>query len=74
MPATSGSEEDEQVRTAEWLAKHAGPVILSNQATKRIVDLYKSLNYTLTFLDAPRRISCTGDRTPAPEVLAVRNL
>jgi DNA adenine methylase len=65
---------NEQVRTAEWLAKHTGPVILSNQATKRIVDLYNSLNYTLTFLDAPRRISCTGDRTPAPEVLAIRNL
>jgi DNA adenine methylase len=65
---------DEQVRAAEWLAKHTGPVILSNQATKRIVDLYSSLGYSLTFLKAPRRISCTGDRTPAPEVLAVRNL
>lgn len=64
----------EQERTAEFLAKHPGPVILSNQATKRIVDLYDKLGYKLTFLDAPRRISCTGDRTPAPEVLAVRNL
>ena len=27
---------DEQVRTAEWLAKHPGPVVLSNQATDRI--------------------------------------
>src|SRR6266849_1553845 len=59
---------DEQVRTAEFLAKHTGPVILSNQATKRIVDLYKSLGYALTPLKAPRRISCTGDRTPAPEI------
>jgi hypothetical protein len=25
-------------------------------------------------LNAPRRINCTGDRTPAKEVLAVRNL
>jgi DNA adenine methylase len=65
---------DEQVRTAEWLAKHTGPVILSNQATKRIVDLYSGLGYALTPLKAPRRISCTGDRTPAPEVLAIRNL
>jgi DNA adenine methylase len=65
---------DEQVRTAEWLAKHTGPVILSNQATKRIVELYSNFGYALTFLNAPRRISCTGDRTPAPEVLAVRNL
>jgi len=65
---------DKQERTAEWLSKHTGPVILSNQATPRIVKLYRSLNFTLTFLNAPRRISCTGDRTPAPEVLAFRNL
>lgn len=64
----------EQVRTATFLARHTGPVILSNQATKRIVDLYAGLGYTLTELTAPRRISCTGDRTPAPEILATRNL
>jgi DNA adenine methylase len=64
----------EQEATARWLARHPGPVILVNQATERIVDLYRRLNYRLTFLDAPRRISCNGDRTPAPEVLAVRNL
>ena len=65
---------DEQLRTAEWLSKHKGPVILSNQATDRIVKLYESLKFRLKFLDAPRRISCNGDRTPAPEVLAFRNL
>lgn len=65
---------DEQVRAAEWLAEHPGPVILSNQATPRIVKLYRSLKFTCRFFDAPRRISCNGDRTPAPEVLAIRNL
>jgi DNA adenine methylase len=65
---------EEQVATAEWLSKHSGPVVLSNQATRRIVELYKGLGYHLIRLNAPRRISCTGDRTPAPEVLAVRNL
>jgi len=64
----------EQVRTAEWLAGHRGPVVLSNQATDRIINLYCNLKYELTFLQAPRRISCTGDRTPASEVLATRNL
>jgi DNA adenine methylase len=64
----------DQVRTAEWLARHTGPVMLSNQATPRIIQLYESLGFTLRFLDAPRRISCTGDRTPAKEVLALRNL
>ncbi|PYQ96194.1 MAG: adenine methyltransferase [Acidobacteria bacterium] len=49
-------------------------VEFTNQATARIVKLYRSLKFTLKFRNAPRRISCTGDRTPAPEVLAVRNL
>jgi DNA adenine methylase len=64
----------EQEKTAEWLAAHPGPVILSNQATPRIVKLYRRLGYALKFLHAPRRISCTGDRTPAEEILAIRNL
>ena len=65
---------EEQVRTAEWLSRHPGPVVLSNQATHRIVALYKDLGYDIVFLTAPRLISCTGDRTPAREVLATRNL
>lgn len=69
-----GFSWDDQVRTAEWLSRHRGPVILVNQATKRIVDLYGCLGFELRYLDAPRRISCTGDRSPAKEVLATRNL
>jgi DNA adenine methylase len=69
-----GFDWEDQIQTAELLAKHPGPVVLSNQATKRVITLYQKLGYTLRFLEAPRRISCTGDRTPAPEVLAVRNL
>ncbi|MCX6537896.1 MAG: Dam family site-specific DNA-(adenine-N6)-methyltransferase [Acidobacteria bacterium] len=65
---------DDQLRAAHWLARHPGPVVLSNQATPRIVALYKRLGYKLKFLAAPRRISCTGDRAPAREVLATRNL
>jgi len=65
---------DEQERAAAWLSRHRGPVILSNQATPRIVKLYRDLKFDLKFLNAPRRISCTGDRTPAREVLALRNL
>ena len=68
-----GFDWDDQVRAAEWLARHDGPVVLSNQATKRIVKLYKRLGFTLRFLNAPRLISCTGDRTPAREVLALKN-
>ena len=67
-----GFEWSEQVRLAHWLARHKGPVVLSNQATERILALYESLGFRLVLLDAPRRISRTGDRTPAREVLATR--
>jgi DNA adenine methylase len=72
--ARGGFSWNDQVRAAEWLARHPGPVVLSNQATPRIVALYKRLGYDVRFLGAPRRISCTGDRTPAREVLATRNV
>jgi DNA adenine methylase len=65
---------DDQERTAVWLARHRGPVVLVNQATERIERLYRSLGFTLGYLDAPRRISCTGDRSTAREVIATRNL
>jgi len=64
----------DQVRLAHWLASRPLPVIASNQATRRILDLYRGLGFDIELLDAPRRISCTGDRTPAKEMLATKNL
>ncbi|HKO36610.1 MAG TPA: Dam family site-specific DNA-(adenine-N6)-methyltransferase [Pyrinomonadaceae bacterium] len=72
--SAGGFSWDDQVRTAEWLARHRGPVVLSNQATPRIVRLYRQLGFRLKFLDAPRRISSDGNRVPAREVLATKNL
>ena len=65
---------DDQVRLARWLAKHQGPVVLSNQATKRVQSLYRELGFATILLNAPRLISCSGYRSPAEEVLAIRNL
>lgn len=65
---------EDQVRTAETLVKHKGPVVLVNQATPRIKELYRRLGFATSYLNAPRRISCNGDRTPAKEVIATRNL
>lgn len=65
---------DDQVRLAHWLAEHPGPVISSNQATKRIVNLYKDLGFKVKRLPAPRMISCTGERKPAIEILAFKNI
>jgi DNA adenine methylase len=72
--AQGGFSWSDQVRTAEWLAAHPGPVVLVNQATTRIRDLYASLGFALSELHAPRRINCNGNRTPAIEVFATRNL
>jgi len=69
-----GFSWDDQVRTAERLAGHPGPVILVNQATRRIERLYRSLGFRLRRLDGPRRISSSGDRQPAREIMATRNL
>jgi DNA adenine methylase len=72
--AKGGFSWEDQERTARWLAKHRGPVVLVNQATPRVEALYRSLGYDVAFLDAPRRISCTGDRTPAREIIGTRHL
>ena len=69
-----GFEWSEQVRLAEALSKHRGPVVISNQASERITKLYRKLGFRLHYLDAPRSISRTGDRTPAKEVLATHNI
>ena len=70
--SAGGFSWDAQVRTVELLARHDGPVVISNQATPRIIELYEHRGFELTYLDAPRRISCTGDRTAAREVLAMK--
>lgn len=72
--ARDGFDWSEQERLAKWLKDHEGPVVLSNQATERVVKLYRRLGFDLAFVDAPRMISCTGDRAPAREVIATRGL
>jgi DNA adenine methylase len=72
--SSGGFSWDDQVRTAELLAKQDGPVAISNQATKRIVRLYKDHGFKIRFLQGPRRISRTGDRTAAREVLATKGI
>jgi DNA adenine methylase len=70
----SGFTWRDQERTARLLAQHDGPVIVVNQATDRMERLYRSLGFEVRFLTGPRRISCTGDRTPAREIMGIRNL
>ena len=70
--SAGGFSWDDQVRTAKFLAAHRGPVVISNQATPRIIELYEGFGFEVRYLDGPRRISCTGDRTAAREVLAIK--
>lgn len=72
--SAGGFDWDDQVRLARWLAKHRGPVVASNQATPRIIRLYRSVGFSVRKIRAPRRISCTGDRSEALEILAVKGL
>ncbi|BAW97581.1 adenine-specific DNA methylase [[Synechococcus] sp. NIES-970] len=72
--AAGGFTWEDQERLAQWLARQNVPVITSNQATDRILALYRKLGFRVDTLLAPRRIACNGDRTPALEMLAYRNL
>ncbi len=72
--SAGGFSWEDQKRTAEFLAKHPGPIVISNQATPRIIALYEKLEFNLMYLNGPRRISCTGDRSTAREVLATKGV
>lgn len=64
----------DHVRLAHWLVQHPGPVLLSNHDTDRVRTLYQDLGFRIVLLHAPRRISANGDRTPARELLALKNV
>jgi DNA adenine methylase len=72
--ASGGFSWKDQQRTARFLASHPGPVILVNQATERVEELMQGLGFKVRTLPAPRRISCTGDRTPSREIMATKNI
>ncbi|PHS70256.1 MAG: adenine methyltransferase [Methylophaga sp.] len=70
-----GFNWDDQERLVHWLVKHSGPVILSNQATAKIRELYQDFGFKLKILDAPRRISCkVSSRKAVKEVIATRGI
>jgi DNA adenine methylase len=69
-----GFDWEDQVRLANWLAAHRGPVVASNQATARICALYKDLGFKVSTVKAPRMINSSGDRTPALEIIATRGI
>lgn len=71
--SAGGFTWDDQERLAQWLSQQPCTVVTSNQATERIIQLYESLDFELTYLDAPRRIAANGDRKSAREMLAIKH-
>jgi DNA adenine methylase len=73
--AAGGFTWDDQVRLANWTAELDVPVVISNQATERVVKLYKSLGFSLQFAEVPRFINCIGTkRGPVREVLGTKGI
>lgn len=77
-PFTQYAKEDfawaDQLRLVEWLTQIQAPMVVTNQATPRILALYAEAGFTITTLLAPRRIASSGDRTPVLELFATRNI
>ena len=64
----------DQVELCEWISYHKGPIIMCNQATERIIDLYKSNGFDLHYIKERIFVKANGDRTPADVVIAIKNL
>jgi DNA adenine methylase len=64
----------DQLRLANWLQKQQGVVVVSNQATNRILTLYQDLGFKIRKILAPRSIAANGNRDMAMEVLAIKGL
>lgn len=64
----------DQERLVNWLSGHSGPVVTTNSATNRVLQLYANSGFNVYTFSAPRRISANGNRAKALEMFAVKNL
>lgn len=64
---------DDQVAVATWARRHTGPVVLCNQATPRIYQLYLELGFTLQLDERIERMRGTTQGT-ATEIIATLNI
>jgi len=65
---------DDQKELAEWAALSPHPVVMSNLATPRIMELYSSLGFDVEEVSARRSVSRNGDREKVVEILATKNV
>lgn len=64
---------DDQVRLIEWTKRVDGAIVISNQASDRIIDLYRDNGFEISFVEIGRNINCKAEgRKAVREVIAVR--
>lgn len=71
---SGGFSFHDQTILATGLALHTGPVVISNQGTPKMVDLYRSLGYTVETFFTQRKLRVQVGQAASPELLAMRNL
>lgn len=73
--SSGGFTWQDQERVAKWSAALDVPVVISNQATKRIMDLYTDLGFSVQTVQVPRFISCVGTkRGKVKEVIGIKGI
>lgn len=73
--SAGGFSWDDQERVAKWAAALSVPTVISNQATERILKLYKRLGFSLKVVEVPRFINCVGSkRGKVKEVIGAKGV
>lgn len=72
--ATEDFTWNDQKRLVRWLDGHDCPIVISNQSTERITNLYLDHGYSVSKISAPRFINANGDRSRATEIIATKNI
>lgn len=71
----SGFSWSDQQALAGFLSIHPGPVVLMNNATQRIQELYARLGFHMELIHAPQHMhQGHGETGPVLEMMATRNL
>ncbi len=73
--SADGFTWQDQERVARWTAELSVPTVITNQATDRILKLYKKLGFSLRIVKVPRFINCVGTkRGPVNEVIGMKGV
>jgi len=66
---------DDQLRLARWIGQYNNPIVVSNAATDRIIELYKFIGLKYKFVDVNRFVAADGTkRGKVSEIIAYKNI